>query len=171
MEHQLVRLGVFFDAPNHSMALDASGMKMNYIGFLSKIRRKHDLVQARYYTGISSDPNHQKVRDFIETLSKHGYVIVSKPVLIMPDGRIKANLDVEIAVDMITMSPRLDKIMLFSGDGDFTYAVDTLQRSGLHVTIVSHKPMVSSNLRFQADEFLELTDFIRRLPKEASNEA
>lgn len=170
MEKRLVRMGIFFDAPNHVMALDTIGQRMNYISYISKMRREFDIVSARYYTGLSDLEQHKEVRAFIEVLAKGGYTLVSKPIKIMPDGRIKANLDVEIVVDMITMAPRLDKVMLFSGDGDFTYAVDTLQRWGLHVTVCSHKPMISSDLRYQADEFLELADLLSRI-KEKTNEA
>lgn len=160
MEKQLVRLGIFIDGPNHSEALGKAGLSMNYGSFLTKLRREFDLVSARYYSGISDSVDHAGVREFLSVLSKNGYVPVTKPVGRHPDGSIKANLDVELAVDMVTMAPRLDKVMLFSGDGDFTYAVDTVQRLGIHVTVCSHKPFLSAELRRQCDEFLDLKNVL-----------
>ena len=156
MEKQLVRLGVFIDGANHSEALGKAGLSMNYGSFLTKLRREFDIVVARYYSGISDSVDHTGVREFLTVLSKSGYVPVTKPVQRHTDGSIKANLDVELAVDMITMAPRLDKVMLFSGDGDFTYLVDTVQRFGIQVTVCSYKPFLSAELRRQCDEFLDL---------------
>jgi uncharacterized LabA/DUF88 family protein len=155
-DKKLVRLGVFIDGPNNSEALSKAGLTMNYASFLVKLRRQFDIVTARYYSGISDSVDHEGVREFLSVLSKNGYVPVTRPAKRHPDGSIKANLDVELAVDMIMMAPRLDKIMLFSGDGDFTYLVDAVQRLGIHVTVCTHKPFLSAELRRQCDEFLDL---------------
>lgn len=159
-QRRSVRLGIFIDGPNHSEALSTAGLSMNYGGFLMKLRREFDLVSARYYSGISESAEHSGVREFLEVLSKNGYIPVTKPVKVQADGSFKGNLDVEIAVDMVTMAPRLDKVMLFSGDGDFTYLVDTVQRLGIHVTVCTHKPFLSAELRRQCDEFLDLKNVI-----------
>lgn len=159
-QRRFVRLGLFIDGPNHAEALERAGLSMNYNSFITKLRREFDLVSARYYSGISNNDEHKKVREFIEVLSKKGYVPVTKQVSHFPDGTVKANLDVELAVDMITMAPRLDKVMLFSGDGDFTYAVDSLQRLGISVTVCTHKPFLSAELRRQCDEFLDLKNIL-----------
>jgi uncharacterized LabA/DUF88 family protein len=129
---------------------------MDYQNFLENLSKTYDVVSARYYSGVSDDPKHKNVRDFLGSISKKGYVIITKPVQVFPDGSVKANVDIEIAVDMMTMAPRLDKVMLFSGDGDFTYAVDTLQRMGITVVVVSHKPFASLELRNQCNEFIEV---------------
>jgi uncharacterized LabA/DUF88 family protein len=150
------RLALFFDGANHSEALKRAKVSLNYEKFLENLNLTYDVVSARYYSGISDDPQYKNVRDFLGSLSKKGYVLITKPVHKYPDESVKANMDIEIAVDMVTMSPRLDKVMLFSGDGDFTYAVDTIQRIGVSVTVVSHKPYASVELRNQSNEFYEL---------------
>ncbi|MDE0810698.1 MAG: NYN domain-containing protein, partial [Alphaproteobacteria bacterium] len=74
--------------------------------------------------------------------------------------KIKGNMDIELAIDMLEMADRLDHIVLFSGDGDFRKLVEAVQRRGVRVTVVStvrsHPPMVADELRRQADVFLEL---------------
>jgi uncharacterized LabA/DUF88 family protein len=168
-QRRLIRLGLFFDGPNHAEALNRAGLTMNYSKFLVYLRREYNIVSARYYSGISESAEHRGVREFLTVLSKHGYVPVTKAVKIHASG-VKANLDVEIAVDMVTMAPRLDKIMLFSGDGDFTYLVDTMQRFGVHVTVCAHKPSLSAELRRQCDEFLELQDLLPKFETLQENE-
>lgn len=161
-QRHLVRVGIFIDGANLSEALHSAGLKMNYVSFLNNLRRKFDIVSARYYSGISALPEHAGVLELITTLSKHGYVPVTKPVKVYPDGSVKANLDVELACDMVTMASKFDKIMLFSGDGDFTYAVDIIQRMGVQVTVCTALPCLSAELRRQADEVLDLKSLIKK---------
>jgi uncharacterized LabA/DUF88 family protein len=76
--------------------------------------------------------------------------------------RIKGNMDIELAIDMLEMAPHLDHAVLFSGDGDFRRLVEAVQRRGVRVTVAStmrsSPPMVSDDLRRQADSFIELQD-------------
>jgi uncharacterized LabA/DUF88 family protein len=84
-------------------------------------------------------------------------------------------MDVEIAVDMLEMAEHADHMVLFSGDGDFRKLVEAVQRKGSRVTVVStvksQPPMVSDELRRQADNFVDLADLAdligrpARLPK------
>ena len=76
--------------------------------------------------------------------------------------RFKGSVDIELVVDMLTLAPRLDHIVLFSGNGDFRRAIEAIQCQGVRVTVVStvksSPPMVSDELRRQADQFIELAD-------------
>jgi len=76
--------------------------------------------------------------------------------------RIKGSMDIEVAVDMLELAPRLDHAILFSGDSDFRRLVEAVQRKGVRVSVVSSirtsPPMVADELRRQADQFLELAD-------------
>jgi len=155
-----LRLALFFDGANHSAALQKAKVRMEYPSLIESLNEKFFVVSARYYTGISDDDEHRGVRDFLGSLSKSGFVIVKKPVRHFPDGKIKGNVDIEIAVDMLQMAPRLDRVVLFSGDGDFTYLVDAVQRMGVHVTVCSHKPLASIELRDQCNEFLEIKEIM-----------
>jgi len=76
--------------------------------------------------------------------------------------KVKGNMDIELAVDAMELAPRVDHIVIFSGDGDFTPLVASLQRQGVRVSVVStirsQPPMISDDLRRQADNFIELQD-------------
>ncbi len=150
------RLAVFIDGANHGEALQLAKVKMDYSSFLKQLKASYNVVAARYYSGISQKDEHKNVRDFLGGVSKSGYALVTKPVREYRDGKVKADMDVEIAVDMVTMAPRLDKIMLFSGDGDFCYAIDTVQRMGVRVAVCGYKLSSSMELRERCDEFIDL---------------
>src|SRR3974377_2599375 len=81
---------------------------------------------------------------------------------VMGRGRIKGNMDVELAIDMLEMEEHIDHAVLFSGDGDFRRLVEAVQRKGVRVSVVStirsSPPMVSDDLRRHADNFIELQD-------------
>ena len=74
--------------------------------------------------------------------------------------RIKGNMDIELAVDMMEMVDRLDHVVLFSGDGDFRSLIEAVQRKGVRATVVStirsSPPMIADELRRQADQFIDL---------------
>lgn len=154
------KLALFFDGANHSKALIESKVSMDYKKFLRGLNKNYSVVSARYYSGISDEPEYQSVKDFLNGLAKNGYVLVTKPIRKYPDGTIKGNVDIEIAVDMLMMAPRIDKVMLFSGDGDFTYLVDTVQRMGVCVSVCGHKHLTSTDLRIQCNEFLDLRSVV-----------
>ena len=87
--------------------------------------------------------------------------------------KVKGNMEVELTVDAMQLAPRVDHIVLFSGDGDFRALVESLQRQGVRVSVVStirsQPPMIADELRRQADNFIELDalrDVIGRPPRE-----
>ena len=87
--------------------------------------------------------------------------------------KIKGNMDIELAIDLMEMSANIDHAVIFSGDGDFCRLVEAVQRKGVRVTVVStlrsQPPMAADELRRQADEFVELADIrdeIARQPRE-----
>jgi hypothetical protein len=107
-------------------------------------------------------------------LAYNGYTLVTKPAKEFTDGngrrRVKGNMDIEVAVDMLELAPRIDHAILFSGDSDFRRLVEAVQRKGVRVSVISSiktaPPMVADELRRQADQFIELadiaTEFTRR---------
>lgn len=94
--------------------------------------------------------------------------MVTKPTKEFTDAfgrrKIKGNMDIELAIDMLEMAQHLDHIVLFSGDGDFRRLVEAVQRRGVRVTVVStprsQPPMIADELRRQADVFVELQDLM-----------
>jgi uncharacterized LabA/DUF88 family protein len=76
--------------------------------------------------------------------------------------KIKGNMDIDLAVHAMEIAPKVDHIVIFSGDGDFRPLVESLQRQGVRVSVVStirsSPPMIADELRRQCDNFIELED-------------
>ena len=116
---------------------------------------------------LISENADQSVRSLLDWLDYNGFTVLAKPTKEFDDGegrrKIKRNIGVELAVDALEISDRIDHLVLFSGDGDLRALVEAVQRRGVRVTVVStirtRPPMVADELRRQADAFLELDDF------------
>lgn len=82
---------------------------------------------------------------------------------------VKGNTDVEMAVDMIGIARKIDRAVLFSGDGDFRRPVEAAQRLGARVSVVStprtSPPVVADEMRRQADDFIDLQDLAPRIAR------
>ena len=162
------RVALFIDGVNNHSAARALGFDVDYQGLLSLFREKGRLVRAFYYTALIDDQEHLAIRPLIDWLDYNGYTVITKPAKQFTDpmGRrkIKGNMDLELAVDMLEMAGNLDHVILFSGDGDFRHLVEAVQRKGVRVSVVStiksSPPMVADELRRQADEFIELSDLV-----------
>jgi uncharacterized LabA/DUF88 family protein len=113
----------------------------------------------------------------VDWLHYNGFTMVTKPAREYTDSmgrrKVKGNMDIELTVDAMELAPRVDHIVLFSGDGDFKPLVASLQRQGVRVSVVStirsQPPMIADELRRQADNFIELDELrevIGRPPRE-----
>jgi len=99
--------------------------------------------------------------------------MVTKPAKEFTDAsgrrKIKGNMDIELAIDVLEMADHLDNIVLFSGDGDFRRLVEAVQRKGVRVTVVSTvksaPPMVADELRRQADDFIDLSSLSNEIAR------
>jgi len=158
------RLALFIDGSNLYAAARSLGFDIDYKRLLDLFASKGRLVRAFYYTALIEDQEYSPIRPLVDWLDYNGYTMVTKPTKEFTDGtgrrKIKGNMDIELAIDMMEMSERLDHIVLFSGDGDFRRLIEAVQRRGVRVTVVStirsNPPMVADELRRQADNFLEL---------------
>ncbi len=110
----------------------------------------------------------------VDWLDYNGYSVVTKPTKEFVDStgrrKVKGNMDIELAVNAMDMAPHLDLMVLFSGDGDFRSLVESIQRKGVRVAVVStistQPPMVADELRRQADEFIDLAHLIQRIGRD-----
>lgn len=157
---------LFIDGANLYSATKTLGFDIDYKRLLEEFRKKCFLIRAYYYTALMEESEFSPIRPLIDWLDYNGFTVVTKPAREFTDAmgrrRFKGDMDVEIVVDMLELAPRIDHAVLFSGDGDFTAAVEALQRKGVRVSVVStmrsSPPMVSDDLRRQADQFIELVD-------------
>ncbi|MCW5700648.1 MAG: NYN domain-containing protein [Rhodospirillales bacterium] len=160
------RLALFIDGSNLYAAARALNFDIDYKRLLEVFAGKGRLIRAFYYTALVEDQEYSPIRPLIDWLDYNGYTMVTKPTKEFTDAtgrrKIKGNMDIELAIDVMEMAEHLDHVVLFSGDGDFRRLVEAVQRRGVRVTVVStvrsQPPMVADELRRQADTFVELVD-------------
>ncbi|MCX8505072.1 MAG: NYN domain-containing protein [Alphaproteobacteria bacterium] len=160
------RVGLFIDGANLYAAARALNFDIDYRRLLEVFAQKGHLIRAFYYTALVEDQEYSPIRPLVDWLDYNGYTMVTKPTKEFTDAfgrrKIKGNMDIELAIDVMEMGPYLDHIVLFSGDGDFRRLVEAVQHKGKRVTVVStirsSPPMIADELRRQADNYIELQD-------------
>jgi uncharacterized LabA/DUF88 family protein len=168
------RLGMFIDGANLYSAARGLDFDIDYRKLLDEFRKRGRLIRANYYTALLENEEYSPIRPLIDWLDYNGFRIITKPAKEYTDEsgrrRVKGDMDVEIAVDMMEAAAYLDHILLFSGDGDFRKVVDAVQRRGVRVSVVStlksSPPMASDDLRRQADAFIDLVDLGKLVGRE-----
>lgn len=167
------RIALFIDGSNLYAAARALGFDIDYRRLLELFQGKGRLIRAFYYTALIEDQEYSPIRPLVDWLDYNGYTMVTKPTKEFTDAmgrrKIKGNMDIELAIDVMEMAERLDHIVLFSGDGDFRRLVEAVQRKGVRVSVVStirsQPPMVADELRRQADTFVELQDLAPQIQR------
>jgi uncharacterized LabA/DUF88 family protein len=167
------RLALFIDGANLYSAARSLGFDIDYKRLLSVFQGKGRLIRAFYYTAFAEDQEYSPIRPLIDWLDYNGFAMVTKPLKEFTDSygrrKVKGNMDIEIAVDMMEMADRIDHAVLFSGDGDFRRCVEAVQRRGVRVSVVStirsQPPMIADELRRQADTFIELGELMAQIQR------
>jgi uncharacterized LabA/DUF88 family protein len=152
-------VAVFVDVANIFYAAKAAGVDIDYVTLLKSATAGRDLVRAYAYTGL--DPDNENQRNFHSFLARHGYKVVSKDIRKYGDGKVKANLDIELVVDMMKTSRNLDIAIVVSGDGDFAPAIRAVQETGVRVEVISFRGNTSSDLIDVADQFTDIVHLAR----------
>jgi len=171
------RIGLFVDGSNLYAAARALGFDIDYKRLLQLFAREGRLIRAFYYTALMEDQEYSPIRPLVDWLDYNGFTMVTKPTKEFTDAsgrrKIKGNMDIELAIDVMEMAQHLDHVVLFSGDGDFRRLVEAVQRKGVRVTVVStvrsQPPMVADELRRQADIFVELQDLAPEISRAGNN--
>jgi len=170
------RIALFIDGSNLYAAARALNFDIDYKRLLRVFSENGILVRAFYYTALIEDQEYSPIRPLVDWLDYNGFTMVTKPAKEFTDAfgrkKIKGNMDIELAIDVMEMAEHLDHIILFSGDGDFRRLVEAVQRKGLRVTVVStvksNPPMVADELRRQCDRFIELMDLAPQISRDQS---
>jgi uncharacterized LabA/DUF88 family protein len=160
------RIGLFIDGANLFSTTKALGFDIDFRNLLDEFRKRGRLVRANYYTALLEHEDYNPLRPLVDWLDFNGFSVVTKAAKEFTDEngrrRIKGDMDIELAVDMIEAAGYLDHIVLFTGDGDFCRALQVAQSKGTRISVVSSlktsPPVIASELRRQADEFIELAD-------------
>lgn len=160
------RLALFIDGANLYAAAKSLGFDIDYKLMRQEFMRRGKLLRAFYYTALLESEEYSPIRPLVDWLHYNGYSMVTKPAKEFTDSqgrrKVKGNMDIELAVDAMELAPHVDHVVIFSGDGDFRPLVESLQRQGVRVSVVStirsQPPMIADELRRQADNFIELED-------------
>lgn len=171
--HPDERVAIFIDGANLYAAARSLGFDIDYKRLLALFGEECHLVRAFYYTALIEDQEYSPLRPLVDWLDYNGYTMVTKPTKEFTNSmgrrKLKGNMDIELAIDVLEMAPYLDHVVIFSGDGDFRRLVEAVQRKGVRVSIVStirsQPPMVADELRRQADHFVELGDLSERIAR------
>jgi uncharacterized LabA/DUF88 family protein len=157
------RVAIFIDGANLFHAAIQLNLELDYTKLLRCITGDRQLLRAYFYTGV--DPNNEKQKGFLLWMSRNGYRVVAKELTQQPDGTNKANLDVEMAIDMMLLSQYCDRIVLLSGDGDLAYAVNKVAYTGVQVEVIGLGSMTSSSLIDVADRYINLEALKHKIQK------
>ena len=158
------RLAVFVDVPNILYGAERSGVTLDWAKVADFLSRGRSLVRAVAYAPISDDPSaRQENERFVVPFLDKGYRIVTKPLKRFAGGSVKANFDVELAIDILTMADRLDVIALASGDGDFRRLIEIVGSQGVRVEVIAFGHSTSDDLRAAADRYIDIAAYIPEL--------
>jgi len=160
------RLALFIDGSNLYATAKALDFDIDYKLLRQEFMRRGKLLRAFYYTALLENDEYSPIRPLADWLNYNGFSMVTKAAKEFTDSqgrrKIKGNMDIELAVDAMEIAPHVDHIVLFSGDGDFRSLVEAVQRQGVRVSVVStirsQPPMISDELRRQADTFIDLDE-------------
>ena len=160
------RVALFIDGANLYSASRNLGFDVDYRNLLEYFQKRANVIRAYYYSAVLETEEYSPLKPLTDWLAYNGYALVTKPAKEFTDAtgrrRVKGNMDIEVAVDMLELADRIDHAVLFSGDSDFRRVVEAVQRKGVRVSVVSSirtsPPMVADDLRRQADQFLELSE-------------
>ena len=157
------RVAIFVDGSNLFYAALQLNIEIDYSKLLARLTGGSRLLRSFFYTGV--DRNNEKQQGFLLWMRRNGYRVIAKDLVQLPDGSKKANLDVEIAVDMMALVGSYDTAVLVSGDGDLAYAVDAVSYRGVRVEVVSLRSMTSDSLINVSDRYIDLENVKEEIQK------
>ncbi|TDH58468.1 NYN domain-containing protein [Dankookia rubra] len=167
------RVAIFIDGANLFTTSRTLGFDVDYKNLLAYFRQRSYLVRAYYYTALLETEEYTPLRPLVDWLGYNGYSVVTKPAKEFTDAtgrrRVKGSVDIEMAVDILDLTPHLDHVVIFSGDGDLRRLVEAVQRRGVSVTVIStihtQPPIIADELRRQADAFLDLVHLAEHITR------
>jgi uncharacterized LabA/DUF88 family protein len=157
IKHKDQRVGVFIDTQNlYHSAKNIYKAKVNFGNILKESVAGRQLVRARAYVVTTESGEEQS---FFEAMQKLGIEIRTKDLQIFFGGAKKADWDVGLAVDAIVAAPKLDAIVLATGDGDFVPLAEYLKMNeGCQVEVISFGKSSSQRLREACDDFTDMDE-------------
>ncbi len=159
------RVAVFIDGNNLFHAARFHNLDIDYNKLLRLLLGDGRLLRAFFYTGV--DVGAERQQGFLLWMKRNGFRVIQKELKTFYDGTRKANLDVEIAVDMLSLAGKYDTAVLVSGDEDFVYALNSVSYKGCRVEVAGFRSNTSPNLIDVADFFIDLGDIAELVSKDS----
>jgi uncharacterized LabA/DUF88 family protein len=158
------KVAVFIDGNNLFHAARFHNIDIDYNKLLRVLLGDGRLLRAFFYTGV--DVGAERQQGFLLWMRRNGFRVIQKELKTFYDGTRKANLDVEIAVDMLSLAGRYDTAVLVSGDEDFVYAVNAVAYKGCRVEVAGFRSNTAPKLIDVADYFIDLGEIADKVRKE-----
>ena len=157
IKHKEQRVGIFIDAQNlYHSGKNLYHSKVNFGQIVKDALDGRRLVRAMAYV-ISTESGEESA--FFDALTKMGIETKTKDLQIFSSGAKKADWDVGLAIDAVKLAPKLDAVILITGDGDFVPLVEYLQMNeGCQVEVASFGKSTSAKLIEATDHFMDLDD-------------
>jgi uncharacterized LabA/DUF88 family protein len=170
------RTALFLDGRSLFSTSRNLGFDVDYRKLLEYYTSRMNIVRAYYYCAIVDGDDYTPLKPLTDWLSYNDYTVISKPAKEATDAagnrRITSDMDIEIAINMLELAPRIEHAILFSGDSDFRALVESVQRQGVRVTVVSSMksapPAIGDELRRQADHFVDLMEIMPEFTRRAT---
>lgn len=155
IKHKAQRVGIFIDTQNlYHSAKNLYKAKVNFGNVVKEALSGRILVRAVAYV-VTTESGEEK--GFFDALTKLGIETKTKELQVFYGGAKKADWDVGMAIDAIKMAPKLDTVILATGDGDFVPLAEYLKmREGCQVEVITFGKSASSRLRESADDFIDM---------------
>ena len=171
--HPQESIALVIDDQNLHSSARAPGFDIDDRKLLALFGSQGHPVRAFYYTALMDDREYSRLRPLVDWLDYNGYTMVTRPAKEFTDAmghrKIKASMDIEIAVDTMEMGGKVDRIVLFSGDGEFRRPIEAVRGEGVRVSAVStlrtSPPMVADEIHRQTDAFIELQDLAPQIAR------
>jgi uncharacterized LabA/DUF88 family protein len=161
------RVAVFIDGNNLFHAARFHNIDIDYNKLLRLLLGDGRLLRAFFYTGV--DVGAERQQGFLLWMRRNGFRVVQKELKTFYDGTRKANLDVEIAVDMLSLAGRYDTAVLVSGDEDFVYAINAVAYKGCRVEVAGFRSNTAPRLIDVSDFFIDLGEIADMIRKDTHN--
>ncbi|ESP88881.1 LabA-like NYN domain-containing protein [Candidatus Halobonum tyrrellensis] len=152
--HPGQRVAVLADSQNlYHSAHSVYSRNIDYSAMLDKAVQERELIRAIAYVIRADSPDEES---FFEALRDIGFETKIKDIKTFGDGSKKADWDVGISLDAVTLADHIDTLVLCSGDGDFSRLCSHLRHEGVRIEVMSFESSTASELKREADAFLDM---------------
>ena len=152
------RVAIFIDGENIHYSAKHLNMRLDYLKLCRKLAGPRRLVRSYFYTALSSQ-SEGKI-DFVNFLKLNGFTVVTKEVKSFNDAEgsrnVRSCLDMQLAINVMEMTPNLDTVIICTGDGDFVPLVQAVGRAGRHVEVCALREMTATDLIAASDVYQDL---------------